>query len=211
MKRVTLKDRREVEIDIWDNRQIQEYINLVNLPTEKTGKNLHYKGLSFFGPSFIKDRYEEDVVYSNEKEISRLEEQEIKGEVNSDYDRNIVAISDGEIVGISSFLWNKERYEFWSYYIRFISVKQDWKGVGIGTNLIKRLNEPCFMWNKILMLPRHYEKEGEKYLIKIINRELTGEHFAIVPNYYGGDTPKKPGIYNLCGKPVDNVGKIRTY
>ncbi|MCK5449523.1 hypothetical protein KAI32_01530 [Candidatus Pacearchaeota archaeon] len=209
MGKISLKDGQKIDIDIWDNNQIQKYINAKTRPTEKTGENLHYKDLHFFGPNFVNEGYKENNFYPSEKEISKLEIQNINGQANSDYDRNIVAISNSEIIGISSFLWNKDHYKFWHYYMRFTSVKQSWKNIGVGTSLIKRFNEPCFMWNKIFMLPKIYENEGRKYLLPMINKELCGEHFAIIPPYYLGDTPKKPGIYNLDGKIINNISKIK--
>ena len=204
MEKANLKDGRIINIDIWDNVRLQQYINAEDKSVKKTGSTLHYEKFGFFGPNFVKKRYNEKVLYSNEKHLSPLEKQDIDGITNADYDRNIIAIFENDIIGISSFMWSKERYTFWQYYHRIIDVKEDWKNIGVGTNLIKRLNNHCFMWGKIFMKSNAYETEGRMHIKHVIDREITGKHFAVVPSgYFPKNAPTKPGIYNSGGKPIE--------
>ena len=60
MKKITFKDGREAEIEIWNNSRLQKYIEANNSSTEKTGSCLHYEKFGFFGPKFVAKRYSEN-------------------------------------------------------------------------------------------------------------------------------------------------------
>ncbi len=47
MKKITFKDGREAEIEIWNNSRLQKYIEANNSSTEKTGSCLHYEKFGF--------------------------------------------------------------------------------------------------------------------------------------------------------------------
>ncbi len=78
METITLQKSRKINIDIWDNNQIQKYVDSKDRPITRTGMNLHYKNFDFFGLSFVKKRLKRYNFYPDEKNLPVMENQNIK-------------------------------------------------------------------------------------------------------------------------------------
>jgi hypothetical protein len=155
----------KMEIEIWNNQQMQEHIDRKDYPVDRLPyMSEHFKGFTYFSPDFVEFRFKTEDSTKNSKK-----------------DRAVVALENTDLVGIFSFLWMKGEYDFEHYYPRFVDVTKDKRSQGIGTALVKRLNKPCFLWGKTLMVMEgSYTRDGNDYIKKVIERELTGEHFKIV-------------------------------
>ncbi len=201
-KVVYLKDKREIEIDIWNNKQLETYISKEKRPSSRRGMGIHYEGFEFFGPRMISNRKSSEMPYPGNSSLTKMEIQYKISGINQDFDRAIVALDRGEIIGIESFMWVKSEKSFWKYYPRFVDVRKDWKHNGVATALIQRLNEPCFMWGKMMVgSGNSYSPEGKKYFKKLIERKLRTDKFAIISNHLTKPV-LKPGIYK---SPIDKL------
>jgi hypothetical protein len=173
------------DIEIWSNEDFDRHVKSKGYPTyENHNRHTYFKGFEFLGPNFVYDRPDTERGH------------EIPDFNPKDFDRQIVALDKSGIVGIFAFMYCKGDYDFWSYYPRFLEVREDKKRQGVATTLIRRLKEPCFMHGNILMIGRDsYTLDGNKYLKKIIERELDERYFRIVDGTFS-----KLEIYDLLKK-----------
>ncbi|MBP7708373.1 hypothetical protein KA107_01710 [Candidatus Pacearchaeota archaeon] len=162
-----------MKIEIWDNRQLQAYLDEKKYPTvTKLNRDVRFKGFDLFGPSFFYHR--SDTENRGGNHLTRYPE-----------DRHVVALSDSELVGLFSFMYGKASYDFWHYYPRMLDVREDNRNKKVATFLVRRLKEPCFLHGQVLMIQdSHYTSDGRNYLRKVIDRELSDVPFKVVDGWF---------------------------
>jgi hypothetical protein len=151
-----------MEIDIWNNQQVQEHLNEKNYPTWHHACGQDYVvGFNYVTPNFIKSRLEAQDNYDN-----------------SLADRSVVCLEDKNLIGIFAFMHFGKPAS--CFFPRFLEVRDDRLHRGVATALVKRLNDPCFLWGNVLSLNNsYYTEDGMKYLKKVMDRELFKGHFKI--------------------------------
>jgi hypothetical protein len=152
-----------MEIDIWNNKQVQEHLDRKEYPVWHSFNGLDYiSGFNYIHPNFIASRL---------KEFDNYED--------SLQDRNIVALDDSGLVGMVAFMYqNKPAPHF---FPKFLEVRSDYLHRGIATSLVKRIAEPCFLLGSALNLNDfYYTEDGRKYLKNIIDKEWFQGHFRVI-------------------------------
>ena len=194
---VTLKDGMQARIKTWDLEDIRSFTrdNLDAVIVRNGGLHV-YEGFRFLRPSLPaeiertdpRNRYEEELY------ISPLEHQEDGSGPKENYHRALAGTIDGTVVGVFLCQWAKFSSGFWHYHARFLDVHEDHKNKGIGTVLVKALDQSDFIKGKILYIGR-YSEEGREHIEHVIDREMSGEDYALVHHDYIGNTPRRYGVY----------------
>ena len=166
-----------MEIEIWDNLQMQNYIDkkLVSTMAENHGQR-YFRGFTFFGPDFIESRpaFDSGQCPFELQDLNSFKE-----------DRHVVALEDSDLVGLFSLMFGFFHYEFPHYYRRIFEVREDKRDQKIATSLVRRLKEPCFLHGKVLMIRESsYTADGNKYLKKVIDRELKDAPFRVCDGWF---------------------------
>lgn len=207
MEQIILKNKRSIDIDIWNYEQFKSFAE--KLPTYEEGSHSFFQGFTIFSPQMFditriwarnKNRY------SDAKNLSPLEIQADRALPNEAYDRIIVALQGDNLLGYYSFIWHKEDYyNFWRYKTHVLEVKKDFRSQGIATHIIKTLDRADFIKNKILQLGM-YTFMGEKYARKIIEKELKARDYVLLPEeYFEEDAPKRFGRYDYKGELINTT------
>lgn len=208
MKNIMLKDGREAEIEIWGYGELKEYVDSQKLKKDSEFRYPHVKGFRFLSKVAVDNLlYRGDSIFSG-KNLTPMEKQEISGLHKKSYVRSLAAVTGDELVGIMVCNWIKDSERavnlpdclpFWRYYAEFLNVHADYQNQGVGTFLIKGIDESRFLENRILHLSKYIEC-GELYAKPVIERELKAGKYALIPNDYSPKIPpKKPGIYDKFG------------
>ncbi len=194
MNKATLKDGTEATIEIWDNNQLEDWLNMGH-ETYTTEGTLKIRGFEYLQLSEVRDRrVSRGNIYSQENNLSPLEIQSERKLEKDAYDRSIVGLVDEELAGIWIFNWIKT-WNFWNYYSKFFDVRKDYKNNGLATILIKTLNQAEFIKGKIVQIG-NYSPEGRKYLCHLINREMKAEDYArILKGDCPFQAPTEFGVY----------------
>lgn len=201
MNKVLLKDGRESKIDIWNFSQLEEYLSREDLPINKKDSRIVndiwsvVEGFFYFRESLAREMKNFD--HQNEYKNENLTPFEIQKQMNLprvDYHKTIVVSLNDSPIGILFCQWIKCHGSFWQYHIRFIDVHRNYKNLGVGTNLVKTLDQSKFIKNKILAIGE-FSEEGEEYMKHTLKRELKAKDYAIVYDNYFGQVPTKPGVY----------------
>ena len=181
MKTAILKEGSEINLEIWNNSDLKGYFLRELRPLRQDTNDAKYVGFDFFGPVMFKRRSFNRNDYSRESDHSDLEKQDARYLTDHEYDRSIVGLNTSqEVIGIAHYTWLKCN-NVWSYYPSFLDVRKDMWDKKVATNLIKRLNEPCFMWGKIFVGSGNSKTDlGEKYLSGRKEKYLRKDKFKMV-------------------------------
>lgn len=204
----TLKDGREAAIEVWGYDELKDYVEGQKMKKDDAFNYPHVKGFRFLSNVAVDNMlYRGSPVFTG-KNLTMMERQDISGLHKKAYVRSLAAAYDNELIGIMAFNWVRDsensshlmdNLPFWRYYAEFLDVRKDFQNQGIGTSLIKFLDESSFVENKILHLSKYVSK-GELYAKPVIERELKARKYALIPNNYSIKTPPgKPGIYDRKG------------
>lgn len=166
MKEFLLKNGASAQIDTWGFNRIKDYVSR-NIPTRNLNNmgDKSFVGFAFFGPRLASDLERVDP-YNNYPN-------------RTDDHAAVVATVEEEAIGLIVIQWVKFGLPFWHYHIRWIDVRQDYKNRGVGTNLVKYLNEEEFIKGKVLLLSM-LTKEGETYIAKTMKDELKAKDYTLV-------------------------------
>lgn len=168
-----------MDIQIWDNLQMKEYISKTQRQTviDSDHRGLKYKGFRYFGPGFLKEELiDEEIDY-----LCRLNPlYGNNSERNLAKDQSVVSLVDSEVNGILSLIYGKFYWDSPHYKIQFLDVCEDSRHRGVATALIRRLNEPSVLSGKSLAVTNcEYSALGRKYAKHVLERDLTGKQLRI--------------------------------
>jgi len=200
MPNFSFKDGREGEIVTWGFKELKQCTDF-DWPTEVTGTWRHIHGFGYFGEPQI--RHIETYIkvdYSKEESLSPMEVQNGTKLKTADYHKALVALSEGDLIGVLLLPWMKDRCPFWRYQIQIIDVHKDFRNQGVATALIQELEISSFLDNKIIQRGP-LTPDGAEYSDKVFQRLLKAEHYALIPSDYAiSSPPETPGIYDAVGR-----------
>ena len=208
MTEFKLKDGREARIEQWDFNQLEDYVSR-DLPTYDLHRNgrKKFNSFTFLGPHNTTEM-DGGVSYSKEENLSPLEIQADRFLPNQAYHKSLAALENDNLAGILICEWINGFADspFWHYTVKFIDVNEEYKYLGVGTNLVKALVRVDFLKGKIFSTGG-FTPEGAKYIKPVFDKELKAKDYAIIPigfNFLGGaPVPTKPGIYDCRGNLVN--------
>lgn len=182
-----LRDGREIEINTWNFEELSDYCKNnkgVPLDFQAFENNIRiYPGFHYFNPhipEILADpRTSSDCFLSFENYTS--ENNAESRTRNQDNHRILIAKNNDELCGIVCCTWlsPNKRTDFYRYVLDFIDVREDFRGIGLGTILTKHLDMSDFLRGKILEIS-HYSNEGRKYIKKVFETHLTGKGYQII-------------------------------
>ena len=168
----------------------------------KTGELYHFENFTYFGSEVIEvlDSYDSKIYSEDSANLTSLELHENMSLLDKEYHRFVVASYDDEIIGILVSDWIKDlRYPFWSFRIGFIDVHNDYKELGVGTNIISALDKADFLDSKIVRIG-NFSIEGELYILPVINKSLKAKNYALLFSNSGLKVPpNEVGVYDIYG------------
>jgi len=201
MKKFVLKDGRKIDVDTWGFKRLKEYVS--GLPTCRKGMSSVLEGFAFFGPTPLYHLESfKDEKYSEASNLSLLEIQQDRTLPNQKYHRALVALHESVLCGIFLCDWGKRPFDFWKYHTKHLDVHEDYRNLGVGTRLVKSLDQADFLESKILQIGT-YTVDGENYIQKVMERELKGKNYALIPEEYYDEIlgpPLEAGVYDIEGK-----------
>lgn len=168
-----------MEIQIWDNQQIKDYISKKDrkIDISPDYHKVRYEGFNFFGPKFISDMFNEMEI-GNLYRVNRLYDLDPKRHFTRD--RAVVNLDGSEINGILSLIYGNFYFDFPHYQINFLDVHEEKRNQGIATNLVRSLNDAPFLFGEKLAISGYdYSALGRRYAKHVLERELTGENFEV--------------------------------
>lgn len=204
MDEFTLKDGRPARLEVWNLEELEAYASQeLEIEEHDNYEKRVYEGFKYFDPGLFYRMKEFDPAkdYSVEEELSPLEEQLDPNLRNTGYHRAIVAFHEETLCGVLVCQWIKRGYSFWHYHIQYVDVRKDYKNIGIGTALIRALDQSEFLKAKILLIGM-FSEDGKKYMKQVIKRELKAENYARISEYYDSDTP--PTDFGVYTSPWDD-------
>ncbi len=202
-QRFNLLDGREARIETWNFSQLEGFLEQGNSIHQVLDVNV-IDGFTFLGLHNISEirREGRNYQYDQELRLSPLEQQPQRGLPNDAYHRSLAARVNDTVVGIALYQWIKGYGSFWRYFLRFVDVHEDFRAQGIATNIFRSTNCAPFLCHKILQYSA-YTPLGKKCLSRVKQRELDGEHYALIPqDYCSPQPPTLPGIYNKYGQRI---------
>jgi hypothetical protein len=195
----SLKGGLEAKLPIWRYPDIESYVEQEH-PTYELNNmgDKAFSGWAYFGPSLAYDLEHTDMRNdydtSDAQELSPLEIQTPGGQGKKNYHRAIVATLGGEPIGITVCEWTKFSSDYWNYHLRYIDVDETYKNQGVGTNMIRALDEADFLKGKILKTSM-FSQEGHRFIRHVMQRELKAEDYAVIYDDYYGGRPTAFGTY----------------
>ena len=210
-----LKDGGKADIEVWGYKDLRDYVGGQKTRLDReTGHNL-VGGFDFLGTEAVGN-----ITHRGERhyrgKFSRMEKQDLSGLKNEHYCRSVAAVSRGELLGILVCNWIRdnagvqdgvpaeEKLPFWRYYAEFLDVRGNCRNNGVGTGIIRFLDDADFLDSRILQLSK-YVGDGTRFAMPVIGRELKAENYALIPHDYSVATPPaKPGIYDRIGRRKDS-------
>lgn len=211
MENIILKDGTEAFLDIWNFKDLESYVSSQKLRKEESRSYYHVKGFRFLSNTAVQNLlYRGEHIFTG-KNLSPMEKQVISGLAKEKYVNSIVALCDDKLIGIMVCNWvrdsnfktsdlRKDQLPFWRYFTEFLNVHDDYQNMGVGTAIIKYLDDSKFLDNKILQLSV-YNENGTAHAKPIVERELKAANYALIPHDYSVKLPPtEPGIYDRMGK-----------
>jgi hypothetical protein len=203
MEKITLKDGKKAVIDTWDFHDLEGF-----LESHEVQKNLNdtytVNGFVYLSPASIEEiRKFNKEKYSRARRLSAMEIQDQRNLENEEYTRCPVALIDDELAGIRVCWWINVENGFWRYHTKFTDVREDFRNLGIGRQLIRATDRSEFLNNRIFQAGT-LSQDGSRYLFDVLKKEMNAETYAFIPvEYYGNVPPKNPGIYDSFGNLVE--------
>jgi GNAT superfamily N-acetyltransferase len=196
MDAFTLKDGRVARIAIWGIDEIAEFASR-DIPTYDLNNmgDKAFLGFAYLGPSLPEDlrRVDPDHDYARASNLSPMEVQPDGGLPKEMYHRMVTASVDGKLAGIRVCQWTHFG-RFWSYHGRWVDVHEDYRNLGIGTGLVRAVDQADFLKDKILRIGM-FSPLGGMYMKNVLQRELKALDYAVVYGDYDGPAPQTPGVY----------------
>ncbi|MFP4523576.1 MAG: hypothetical protein ACOCQQ_02785 [Candidatus Nanoarchaeia archaeon] len=129
-----------------------------------------------------------DEVYSLDDSLHTFERQGKQKEKTCDYDVNIVARSDSDLLGILSFKWthfhfSRTKKDSWLYFTRFIDVREDVRDRGLATDLLSFAAQYDVLAHKIIRFGT-FTVEGERYVKSKLPTIFNDSKCAVIPSSY---------------------------
>lgn len=211
MENIILKDGTEANIEIWNYKDLDIYVSSQKMKSDEKWKYHHVKGFRYLSEIAVQNLLYRGEPFFNGKNVSEMEKQDISRLPKENYTRALAALCDEELIGIMVCNWvrdnncEKSRYlginqlPFWRYFVEFLNVHEDYHNKGVGSELIKKLDDSKFLNNKILQLSI-YNEDGDRFARPIIEKKLNARKYALIPHNYSVDLPPtKPGVYDRLG------------
>lgn len=160
----------------------------------------HTKGFKILRNDYVVERLmNEEYSYFWQEGLRSFETQENKKDFNHEYDINILARKEDEIIGLNRLEWVYDSYgkdTFWNYKSNFLEVRNDHYKQGIAKKLLQHLEKETITQGKIIRFGE-FSTKGDKYLKHNIEKTfLNKKHFILPKNSLGWQTiPKEFGCY----------------
>lgn len=207
-----LKDGRTARIEIWNVSQLEKYVE-EHVP-DYPHRPRSVEGFIYFCPDSIQrlldpPRYEYEK-YEHATFRSPLEQQPEPRMPRQAYHRAVVALRDQEVIGIILCKWVSYN-NYWRYSLNYIDVHKDHKNKGVGTHLMRALDQAPFLKGKIIQRTLQ-SGEGKKWISHVVERELHTRDYALLPYFYDPvfGPPMEPGLYNGEGKRIERIERAET-
>lgn len=166
-----------MEIEIWDNKKMKEWVSRTKHPIAHDGRT--YSLFQYFGPHYSQIRE----VPKGDSPLSAKMDRTIVAFERKDLEFGVKNIED--MFGIFTFHFERKNCSHYYYTPGILEVRMDKWGQRIATRLIQRLNQPCFLWGRTLMIkPTDYTPDGQWLIKPIIERTLDGNLFNIMEGSY---------------------------
>jgi GNAT superfamily N-acetyltransferase len=194
-----LKDGREAHTEIWDADKLGRFLNgCTGIRDYRLKEKI--PGFEYLQKNDAIDfKIRAGPEYAEAIDLSDLEKQDVMGLPNWDYHRTLAAICEGELAGMWLFRWRNFYGGFWRYQSRFMDIKDEFRNQGIGTAMVKTLHQADFIQGRIVECGG-FSDDGERYIKKVIAREMTAENYALVGKEYEGHKPNQFGVYDSFGE-----------
>lgn len=185
-----------MNLEIWNNEQLSAYIDTKRL---RARERVH--GFKFLCADTVigRDHIFQCNPYNQTSNLSQLEVQSDRTLPNRAYDRHLVTLDAGQVIGIISFAWTNALPQssdqtFWRNYLRFIEVSRTERRKGIATTMIEKLDQLDFIQGKVLQISG-YTKHGKRILKPKLQAALKAQNYAVIPITYTTEIPKGYGWY----------------
>ena len=125
-------------------------------------------------------------VYSSTDDLRFFEKQSTKKILDCEYDVNVVARTNSEILGVFLLRWEKYRVgthkkdKIWNYNVAFIEVKDSYRNKGIASDLLEFVEQLPEIQNKVIRFGK-FKSDGTKYIRHIIPRIFSSDSYLILP------------------------------
>ena len=183
-----------MNLQAWNNEQLSAYIG-----TKKLRARERVPGFKILCADTVmgRDHVFQCDPYSQTTSLSHLEMQPDTTLSNGAYDRHLVALDAGQLIGIVAFAWTNALPQssdqtFWRNYLRFIEVRRTERREGIATTMIDALDELEFIQGKVLQLSG-YTKQGKRIVKPKIQASLKAQNYAVISRAHTTEIPKGYG------------------